>query len=496
MNKPVNLFAITRINDLNKTLEYERLVTKSNEDVRIQKHEMDSLRSFVKLIVESGVSAGELDGFYHSYTINQIGKEFDLIKLSDNYLINIELKSENIDEDKIRDQLLKNKYYLKFLGTTNCFYTYVMSTSTIYTLNSSDNLEKVGISEIVSSLKKITDFFKGDLSEKFKVSNYLVSPINTPEKFLSDGYFLTQQQLEIKNEIINIHKPNGVTYYGITGDPGTGKTLLLYDIAKTYSKTLKCCIVHCGMLSNGHNYIDAHSPNMSVIPIKEINQGFNFDCYDCFFIDESHRIYKSQFELIVKYCSGNKKTCFFSYDKQQTLSYNEERTDIVKQIEQLPNICTKRLSQKIRSNKEIAGFIKKLFNLNYGKELITYGNVEVLFANNVFEANYLKQLYQSDGYEYIYFTSSNYKNGSVDAYNYNGNNNTHEVIGQEFDNVLMIIDSTFYYDNNILSSKTHPNPDYIYTKLFFQGLTRVREKLCLIIAGDINLFDKIISIFK
>ncbi len=63
MNKPVNLFAITRINDLNKTLEYERLVTKSNEDVRIQKHEMDSLRSFVKLIVESGVSAGELDGF-------------------------------------------------------------------------------------------------------------------------------------------------------------------------------------------------------------------------------------------------------------------------------------------------------------------------------------------------------------------------------------------------------------------------------------------------
>lgn len=118
MNKPVNLFAITRINDLNKTLEYERLVTKSKEDVRIQKHEMDSLRSFVKLIVESGVSAGELDGFYHSYTINQIGKEFDLIKLSDNYLINIELKSENIDEDKIRDQLLKNKYYLKFLGTT------------------------------------------------------------------------------------------------------------------------------------------------------------------------------------------------------------------------------------------------------------------------------------------------------------------------------------------------------------------------------------------
>ena len=36
----------------------------------------------------------------------------------------------------------------------------------------------------------------------------------------------------------------------------------------------------------------------------------------------------------------------------------------------------------------------------------------------------------------------------------------------------MIINEDFYYEDKKLKSKTHTNPDYIYTKMLYQGLTR------------------------
>lgn len=55
----------------------------------------------------------------------------------------------------------------------------------------------------------------------------------------------------------------------------------------------------------------------------------------------------------------------------------------------------------------------------------------------------------------------------------------------------MILDSSFYYDDkNILSARPHPNPDYLYIQLFCQGLTRVREKLALIVVEMWNFMIK------
>lgn len=73
--------------------------------------------------------------------------------------------------------------------------------------------------------------------------------------------------------------------------------------------------------------------------------------------------------------------------------------------------------------------------------------------------------------------------------------NTHKVIGQEYDAVTMIMDNNFYYSDNILEGKIHPNPDYIFTQLLYQGLTRTREKLLLIIT-DLNLLQKILILFS
>ena len=61
----------------------------------------------------------------------------------------------------------------------------------------------------------------------------------------------------------------------------------------------------------------------------------------------------------------------------------------------------------------------------------------------------------------------------------------------------MLMDSTFKYNSeNKLIAKEHPNPNYIYLQLLFQGLTRVREKLGIIVINDLELFKRILSILQ
>jgi hypothetical protein len=74
---------------------------------------------------------------------------------------------------------------------------------------------------------------------------------------------------------------------------------------------------------------------------------------------------------------------------------------------------------------------------------------------------------------------------------------THHVIGQEFDNVLILMDKSFYYDDDgVLQGIPHPNPDYLYPNLFYQGISRVREKIALIVVDDPVLFEKITSVLE
>ena len=61
----------------------------------------------------------------------------------------------------------------------------------------------------------------------------------------------------------------------------------------------------------------------------------------------------------------------------------------------------------------------------------------------------------------------------------------------------MLMDNSFYYDEEgVLKGIPHPNPDYLYPNLFYQGVTRVREKLSLIVVDAPALFEKITSIFE
>ena len=72
-----------------------------------------------------------------------------------------------------------------------------------------------------------------------------------------------------------------------------------------------------------------------------------------------------------------------------------------------------------------------------------------------------------------------------------------KMIGQEFDNVIFSMDDNFRYsEDGHLQGKEHPNPDYKFYKLWYQGVSRAREKLCILVIGNQELFSSILAIKK
>ena len=494
MLKTVNLYALSRVTNEEYFNQFEKAYSRKTKISSLQSHEINSLNSFVDWMIECGVQMHQLDGFYFSFKIPQIGKEFDLLKFSENACLNIELKSEPVAEQKIKNQLIKNKHYLSHVNMPTYLFTIETQTRTCYTLNEQNDLIECNIETFVEIFSGFGEGIEFDIQKYFKASSYLVSPLNTPDDFIADKYFLTSPQEEIKRKLIDNIKNNNCKYYSIKGKPGTGKTLLIYDIAKHLANESKVLIVHCAKISNGQKTICKRIKNLDIVSASKLIEEFDFLTYDYILVDEAHRLYEKQFKLLIDSIEHERQICIFSSDPGQTLSHAEDGRNVVGAIEKLNNVLKFELSDKIRTNPELAAFIYSLMNLNRPiDDEITFENIDILYASNTDEAKQLIEHYREKGYVFINYSLSNYADSPFEIYDCDYD--THHVIGLEYDNVLMLLTDDFYYDeNNILCAKQHPNPNYIYTKLFYQGVSRVREKLMLIVVGTPVLFQKILSV--
>ena len=127
---------------------------------------------------------------------------------------------------------------------------------------------------------------------------------------------------------------------------------------------------------------------------------------------------------------------------------------------------------------------------------VNYNNIDIVYANDEQECDKIISFYVEKGYQFIVYTPSKFYSNAIDHYSCNPKYlNTHHVIGQEFDKVVLMMDENFKYDiNGELSGKEHPNPDYIFSKLFYQNITRVREKLCIVVLNNKDLFSKLLLV--
>ena len=490
--KAINLYELTRVED-DDFIKFEAHLSQRESLLKEKKCEIDSLKAFVENIFEN-IEYDLFSHFYFSYSIPQISKEFDLLRIGENYIINIELKSYINDIEKVNNQLIQNQFYLKHLEKDIYSYIYDSDTNTLYQLIN-NRITEIEFNELINIIKNQHGLFEDNINTLFKPSIFLVSPLNDTEKFLNKEYFLTLNQSQIKEDIKKEISENHISYFAIKGRAGCGKTLLTYDIALDYANNnKKVCIIHCANLCYGHECINDNTL-LDIFPIKKC-LNIDYTNYDIVIIDEAQRIYKRQFEHIMDNAKENNLKLIFSYDEQQMINNTEVNSNIPKIIESSAMIKKYKLSKKIRTNPEILSFIKRLFNLTNDDEFKNYRNIDLKYASSINEARLILNHYISNKFQFINFTPSSYYSSSFSYYQHDTSTNTHNVIGQEFDNVIMYLDEHFYYNDNKLYAKNHVYNKYLLKPMLLQGVTRTRNKLVLVVVDNKDLFEKLLSILK
>jgi hypothetical protein len=491
MLKRVNIQSLLQAKDSLKEDGFKGFL--KHYGIEIKGAEIEDLRGLAKVLSDIECSIGALDRFYVGYKIPQIGKEFDLLRFGRKCIINIELKN-NCPEDKIKKQLIRNKYYLSFIGRKVYAFTFVSESQELYFLRDDEQLEKIKVTHLAELLTnhEIDDMEVPDVL--FNPSDYLVSPFNSTNKFLAGEYFLTNQQEDVKNQIIDSMKsPQAANFISIIGSAGTGKTLLTYDIAKhLLDGKRKPLIIHCGQLNSGHIELIKHG--WVITPIKYYAHQ-DLANYELVIIDEAQRIKPAQLDTIIEKARLAKCCCIFSHDKLQTLANWEAQRDISAKIGSISPITQYKLSEKIRTNKEIAAFIKMLFNNKRSLPISSNGNIEINYFNTTEDAKSYLDALDETKWENLRFTPSQYNKEHHEKYSEASNRTSHQVIGQEFDGVVVTIDKFFSYADNgdlIYSGDAY----YAPPKMLFQNITRSRKKLNLVIIGNEELLNRCITILQ
>ena len=67
------------------------------------------------------------------------------------------------------------------------------------------------------------------------------------------------------------------------------------------------------------------------------------------------------------------------------------------------------------------------------------------------------------------------------------------MAGIEYDSVVITLDSRFYYNEETYLCASGDNADILLT-LLYEGISRAREKLCLVVTGHEELFGRILQI--
>lgn len=459
----------------------------------IKDYELEGIEFLIKDILKVNKHISLFNNYYLGYSIPQIGKEFDLLRFGESDIVNIEIKTESTF-DKILKQQENNKYYLSFLSKDIHIYTYISNEKKLYKLkvdDSGNSIIEVDFADLCNSLsaQKIADVI--DIDSLFNPSDYLVSPFNSTDKFINGEYFLTQQQGLICDKIQKQLSDDSTRFIALTGGAGTGKTLLTYHIAKkAISEGAKVLILHCGQLNDGHNRLK-NEWNWNISMAKYTP---NIGDYDLIIVDETQRMYPFQYEGFIKKIADGSKKCIFSYDEKQYLRNFENDNNIKEKIEIGLKCTPYKLTNKIRTNKEVASFIKQLFDSGFNSQHNQYPNIELIYSNsNLLTKSILCDLSNAG------WKTPNYTSGTCSVFHYEkyaseDRDSAHSVIGQEFNNVAVVIDTSFSYDEN--GKLKANNKYYSQSQMLYQIITRTRKKLCIVVMNNEIILNRCIDILN
>lgn len=471
---PVSIYALTRIDDTGMMGKLERQMSRRKRILNVKGWEVEGIGRLSDHLYQI---MPEFPGmkFFYSFMIPKIGKEFDLLRISKDYVVNIELKSKNVSEEVIKKQLIQNRYYLSSLGRNIRSYTYISGEDRLFRLSKGEYLVEADWDRLKEDLLKQQDEYDGDVEDLFDETHFLISPLTDSEKFLNREYFLTYQQRDIRNQILkNIARPE-MRMQGFYGLPGTGKTLLLYDIAMSLSVKQRVCVLHFGFFPDELKHLNERLKRIDFYSCRGMNSLPAMDEYAYILVDEGHQMNGKQLDELLEYSSQTKTPVIFAYDQEEAIVKDENDSVLDDRLAGEKDYIEYSLTNRIRMNKELSTFIHSIVCPVKYSHRREYPSVELAYAGSQMELDILLGEFNKNGYVYIEDAS--------------------DTTCKEFDKVVMVIDDKFYYDAEGNLRANDGIKKYSVRNLF-HGLNRAKNNIGIVVYNNETMLGEVLNILQ
>ena len=454
--KSISIYTITRKQNIECVQKLERQLSGRTYFLKMREWELESMKALVRKL-EVHMQDIHALRFFYSFQVPRLGKEFDLLQIKDDQIVNIELKSGKVSDEAVRKQLLQNRYYLSVQGKLIQSYTYISSQERLVRLNNHDHIVEADWDQLCLALQRQSKDYEGDIEDLFQAEMYLFSPVTEPERFLNKEYFLTSQQKDIERRILDKIRKVKSGYFWFSGLPGTGKTLLLYDIAMKLSVHQKVCMIHCGETGKEWKILHDRLLRIAFLSDSQLKECPDLKEYSAILVDEAHLLAVDELHRILKL--SEKHPVIFSSDDEDMISDEEMDRTMIREIEHLPDIQSFHLTNRIRTNAELSSFIQNMMHLPEKRTVRYYPHIQVVYANDDEEACILLKGYQ--------------------------------------DQLVFIIDKRYYYDEKgYLREQRQKQQKPTAVRMLFHRLNEAREEFAIIVKGNEAVYEVLLELLQ
>lgn len=454
--KSISIYTLTRNQNIECLQKLERQLSGRTYFLKMREWELESMKALVREL-EVHMQDVHALRFFYSFQVPRLGKEFDLLQIKDDQIVNIELKSGKVSDEAVRKQLLQNRYYLSVQGKMIQSYTYISSQERLVRLNNHDHIVEADWDQLCLVLRRQSKDYEGDIEDLFQAEMYLFSPVTEPERFLNKEYFLTSQQKDIERRILDKIRKVKYGYFWFSGLPGTGKTLLLYDIAMKLSVHQKVCMIHCGETGKEWKILHDRLLRIAFLSDSQLEECPDLKEYSAILVDEAHLLSVKELHRILEL--SEKHPVIFSSDDEDMISDEEMDRTMIREIEHLPDIQSFHLTNRIRTNAELSSFIQNMMHLPEKRMVRYYPHIQVVYANDDEEAGILLKGYQNQ--------------------------------------LVFIIDERYYYDEKGYlreQRQKHQKPTAVRT--LFHRLNEAREEFAIIVKGNEAVYEVLLELLQ
>ena len=454
--KSISIYAITRNQNIECLQKLERQLSGRTYFLKMREWELESMKALVREL-EVHMQDVHALRFFYSFQVPRLGKEFDLLQIKDDQIVNIELKSGKVSDEAVRKQLLQNRYYLSVQGKMIQSYTYISSQERLVRLNNHDHIVEADWDQLCLALQRQSKDYEGDIEDLFQAEMYLFSPVTEPERFLNKEYFLTSQQKDIERRILDKIRKVKYGYFWFSGLPGTGKTLLLYDIAMKLSVHQKVCMIHCGETGKEWKILHDRLLRIAFLSDSQLEECPDLKEYSAILVDEAHLLSVKELHRILEL--SEKHPVIFSGDDEDMISDEEMDRTMLREIEHLPDIQSFHLTNRIRTNAELSSFVQNMMHLPEKRMVRYYPHIQVVYANDEEEAGILLKGYQNQ--------------------------------------LVFIIDERYYYDEKGYlreQRQKHQKPTAVRT--LFHRLNEAKEEFAIIVKRNEAVYEVLLELLQ